>query len=133
MARQVKAVEVMDDSASLVFPDASEFGPVEIAAEVPHPGRVRGLDYGKWAVALIDLRSRPERIASERRRITSKGYRLLGGSPVVEGWPVAEVYVMPRELYEKKLEARRQQFVDGIDTGRYTEAVLPREVVHRGR
>lgn len=133
MARQAKPVEVIDDSAGLVFPDAADFGIAEIAAEVPHPGRVRGLDYGKWAVALIDLRSKPERIASERRRISNKGYKLLGGSPVVEGWPAAEVYVMPRELYEKKLEARRQQFIDGIDTGRYTEAVLPRESVNRGR
>lgn len=133
MARIAKPVDVIDDTADLVFPSAESFGLTEIVVEVPHPGRVRGLDYGKWAVALIDLRAKPERIASERRRITNKGYKLLGGSPVVEGWPAAEVYVMPRELYEKKLEQRRQSFVDGIDSGRYTEAVLPREVVNRGR
>lgn len=133
MARQAKAVEVIEDSADLIFPDAASFTAVEPAPVLSHPGRVRGLDYSKWAVALVDLRARPERIAAERRRISGKGYRLLGGSPVVEGWPEAEVYVLPRELYERRLEQRRQQFVDGIDTGRYTEAVLPREVINRGR
>lgn len=128
-----KNIDQIATKDELVFPDPSSFGIPEVAEFLAHPGRVRGLDYSQWAVALIDLRSKPERIAAERRRISAKGYQQLGGSPVVEGWPAAEVYVMPRALYEQKLAARRQQFVDGIDSGRYTEAVLPREVVNRGR
>lgn len=132
MAR-AKNLEQVAPADDLVFPDPSSFGTPEVLEVVAHPGRVRGLDYAQWAVALIDMRSKPERISAERRRIQAKGYQLLKGNPVVEGWPAAEVYVMPRSLYEQKLEARRKQFVDGMDTGRYTEAVLPREVVHRGR
>lgn len=128
-----KNIEQIAPKDELVFPDPSSFGVPEITEFLAHPGRVRGLDYAQWAVALIDLRSKPERIAAERRRITAKGYQQLGGSPVVEGWPQAEVYVMPRTLYEQKLAARKQQFLDGIDTGRYTEAVIPREVINRGR
>lgn len=134
MARAPKQIDdTVLPSDDLVFPDPDSFGVGKVEDDVINPGRVRGLDYGKWAVALIDLTSRPERIAAERRRITSKGYQLLGGSPVVEGWRSAEVYVMPRTMYEARIAARRQQFLDGIDSGRYTEAVIPREVVHRGR
>lgn len=129
--KQDPAVEVKDEG--LVFPDPQSFGVTELAVEASHPGRVRGLDYSAWAVALIDLKAKPDRIAAERRRISAKGYQKLGGNPVVEGWQAAEVYVMPRELYERKVAARRQQLLDGIDTGKYTEAVIPREVVHRGR
>lgn len=118
----------------LQFPSVESFG----AAPTPdsivlHPGRVRGLDYSAWAVALVDLTSRPERIEAERRRIAAKGYKLLGGKPQIEGWTSGEVWVMPRHLYEQRLEARRQRMIDGIGTGQYTEAVLPREIVSRGR
>jgi hypothetical protein len=132
MAR-AKNIEQLAPADELVFPDPSSFGVTEVTEFLAHPGRVRNLDYSQWAVALIDLRSKPERIAAERRRISAKGYQQLGGSPVVEGWPQAEVYVMPRAIYEQKLAARRQQFLDGIDSGRYTEAVIPREVINRGR
>ena len=63
----------------------------------------------------------------------AKGYKLLGGKPQIEGWTSGEVWVMPRHLYEQRVEARRQRMIDGIGTGQYTEAVLPREIVSRGR
>lgn len=118
----------------LQFPSVESFGAAPTPdAIVLHPGRVRGLDYSMWAVALVDLTSRPERIEAERRRIAAKGYKLLGGRPQIEGWTSGEVWVMPRHLYEQRLEARRQRMIDGIGTGQYTEAVLPREIVSRGR
>lgn len=118
----------------LQFPAVESFGAAPTPdAIVLHPGRVRGLDYSAWAVALVDLTSRPERIEAERRRIAAKGYKLLGGRPQIEGWTSGEVWVMPRHLYEQRLEARRQRMIDGISTGQYTEAVLPREIVSRGR
>lgn len=118
----------------LQFPSMDSFGPAPVPQEVvTHPGRVRGLDYSVWAVALIDLTMRAERIEAERRRIAGKGYKLLGGKPQIDGWTAGEVWVMPRHLYEQRLEARRQRMIDGIATGQYTEAVLPREIVSRGR
>lgn len=118
----------------LQFPSVESFGMAPaIETPVQHPGRVRGLDYTQWAVALIDLLSKPERIEAERRRIASKGYKLLGGKPQVEGWTAAEVWVLPRHLHEQRLEARRQSMIDGLASGKYTESILPRETVSRGR
>lgn len=128
-------VPSMDESfdTAIVLPDPSSFKSVEIERPLSHPGRVQGLDYTKWAVAIIDLNSKPDRIEAERRRIAGKGYQVLGGRPVVEGWASAEVWVIPREIHEQRLAARQRMMIDGIATGRYTESVMPREVINRGR
>lgn len=81
-------------------------------------GRVAGLDYNQWAAAILDTSdatARPERVAAERARIKSKGYKLLGGTPIVGGFRSCEVYVMPRALYEQRRAAARARIEDMVD------------------
>lgn len=82
-------------------------------------GRVVGLDYSQWAVAILDTAdaaSRPERVGAERARIKSKGYKLLGGNPIVGGFRSCEVYVMPRALYEQRRAAAQARIEDLVES-----------------
>ena len=74
-----------------------------------HPGRVQGLDYEKWASAFVDLSEEehnPQRVARNRQRLRRKGYALLSGEPVVDGFESAEVWVKSRAQYNKDRLAR---------------------------
>ncbi len=70
-------------SGELILPDMAEFQNVRPSANAQGvgAGRVVGLDYDAWAAALIDLNASPERVAAERNRLESKGYRKLGRLP----------------------------------------------------
>lgn len=93
-------------------------------------GRVADLDYTKWAAAIIDLDSSPERITSQRARLHAKGYRQVDGQPLVGGFPNPEVWVIPRPLYEQNRERRKLALREAVARGdMYDSAVGASETV----
>lgn len=93
------------------------------------PGRVLDLDYTQWAAAIVDLAEKPDRIEHNRRRHAAKGYVRVGGSPVVMGFPKAEVWVISREDYEANRAHRREKIERAIDEERMSETALAKENV----
>lgn len=74
-----------------------------------HPCRVQGLDYDKWASAIVDLSEEdhnPQRVQRNRARLVAKGYTKLEGEPIVDGFEEAEVWVKSREQWLKDRAAR---------------------------
>lgn len=68
-----------------------------------HPGRVQGLDYGKWASAVVDLSEEehnPQRVQRNRARMAAKGYTRLEGEPIVDGFEESEVWIKSRKQYD---------------------------------
>jgi len=128
------ATEHTPPSGDLVMPDAGSFRTPDLAdGSGPPIGRAIGIDYEKWAVALIDLTGDAARIASARLRLKGKGYQKVEGQPVVSGYAAAEVWVLPRQMHEARLAARHQRIVAAVASGEMTEFALPRETVSRGR
>lgn len=94
-------------------------------------GRVLGLDYDKWAVAILDVSDvdeRPQRVASQRLRITSKGYKRLGGNPLVGGYEHVEVYILPRQDYERRRDYRRERIENAVAYGVMQDSALAKAV-----
>lgn len=87
----------MDDFASNTPPKS---------IDLDKPGRAVGIDYDQWAVAIIDLDDRPDRVAGHRLRMRSKGYRKVDGQPTVSGFPNPEVWVKPRDQWARDREAK---------------------------
>lgn len=91
------------------------------------PGRVRGLDYSQWAAAIVDLselHDKPQRVAGHRARLVEKGYTLLAGEPVVDGFEEAEVWVKTREQYLRDRLARRDKIRRHIAEGSMSDTAL---------
>lgn len=117
---------------TLILPDEQEFQRPANLASVEGPHKVVGLDYDKWASAVIDLGGKPERIASHRLMLARKGYRKVDGSPVVNGVGLAEVWVKPRSQWEQDREARHARILRLIDEGILTDAANVHPQVTRG-
>lgn len=94
--------------------------PKRVTGSEPH-GRVIGLDYEAWAVAWEDANQKPARIQARALKLEAKGFReLTGQTLIVHGvdTPV-RVWVMPRDLYEKRRHFRDQELVDRVRAGLY--------------
>jgi len=121
--------------AAMVMPDLSEFaqqgGPPSVGG--PSVGRVEGLDYEAWAAAVVDLGASEHRIENERTRLHAKGYRPVDGSPLVGGFPQAEVWVIPRAKYRQNRAARLARMVQAVENGTMTEFALGRGTVLKSR
>lgn len=102
---------------------AFEVAPKKIAGSEPH-GRVIGLDYETWAVAWEDATQKPARIAARAQKLEAKGFvELTGQTLIVHGVDSpARVWVMPRDLYEKRRHVRDQELVDRVRAGLYPGA-----------
>lgn len=119
-------------TGTLLLPTDADFAtPAPPVADDDKPGRVAGLDYTQWAAAIIDLNAPADRVAKERARLLTKGYRQAGGQPLVSGWPNPEVWVIPRARYEQNRATRLRRLQDFVASGRMTETALAREVVTR--
>lgn len=132
--RQSKPAKELTEmpSGALVMPAESEFARApSITLTEEKPGRVQGLDYTQWACAIIDLNAPLARVAQERARLETKGYRKAGGQPLVSGWPNPEVWVIPRAKYDENRKRRENRIRDFVANGRMTETALAREVVTR--
>ena len=93
------------------------------------PGRVLDLDYTQWAAAIVDLDEKPDRVEHNRRRHAAKGYVKVGGSPVVMGFPKAEVWVISREDYEANRAHRLKKIENAVEDGLMSETALSVETV----
>lgn len=126
-----------DEAGKLVLPSFDSPLPTPGNSDVGVKiGRVLDLDYDKWAVALIDLsdaESRPQRVAAERLRIIGKGYRKVGGNPVVGGFNQVEVYVMPRAEYERRREYRRERIENAVYDQTMQDSALAKAVTTSGQ
>lgn len=117
---------IMPDVASFDAPnvDNSQQGPV---------GRVEGLDYETWAVAIVDLDQPNNRVEGDRARLTAKGYKPVDGKPLVGGFPNPEVWVIPRKNYEAN-RARKSARIDAaVASGQMMEFANRQTPVTRGR
>jgi hypothetical protein len=118
------------------LPDESEWAGVTVAPEKivktqPY-GRVTGIDYDRYAVAWEDAQQKPDRLRARSRDLEAKGFKPAPGDWTVHGVPTPVlVWVMPRALYEKRREAKRQALVDRVAMGLYPESALPSERTHR--
>ncbi len=97
------------------------------------PGRVLDLDYSMYAAAVVDLSEKPDRIEHNRRRHAAKGYVKVGGSPVVMGFPKAEVWVISRADYERNRADRKARIEKAVDDGLMSETALATETVKVNR
>ncbi len=121
----------------MVMPTSAELAKAREAATKPHfgeddgtkPGRVLDMDYSKFAVAIVDLAETPDRVEHNRRRHASKGYAKVGGSPIVMGFPKAEVWVISREDYERNRANRYNRLVAAVDAGILSETAIAVETV----
>ncbi|MBM5812792.1 MAG: hypothetical protein FJ191_12665 [Gammaproteobacteria bacterium] len=114
----------------IALPDPNEWASVVVQARPvlatePH-GRVAGIDYSAWAVAWEDARQKPERLAARALALDAKGFREVTGQHlIVHGVDApVRVWVMPRNLYEQRRQARDGALVDRVRLGLYHEAAL---------
>lgn len=132
MAKVSQTVSNAPPSGELIFPDFGDFQEPTQAPEIPG-GTVVGLDYSLWAAAIVDLGDKPDRVAATRIRLTAKGYRKLGGNPLVTGYNAAEVWVLPRESYEKRRQMRKDKIALTVRNGDMTEFALDRGITTTSR
>ena len=96
-------------------------------ADESRPGRVAGLDYAEWASAVVDL-ARPERnrtrIEATRRRLADKGYVLLEGEVVIDGFPLAEAWIKPRSEWLADRERRKEKIREAQQRGYMSDTAL---------
>jgi len=116
----------IETKRGIKLPDLSEFAQqgVNPDAGTPGVGRVEGIDYEAWAVALVDLNDAENRVARNRTRISRKGYRKVDGSPLVGGFDSCEVWVIPRKNYEKNRARRRAKIEAAINNGTMSDGAL---------
>jgi hypothetical protein len=88
------------------------------------PCHVVGLDYKKWASAIVDLDGSADRVASARRAYARKGYTLLRGSPIVVGFSNAEVWVKDRKLWLADREDRGRRIEDSVASGIMSDSAI---------
>lgn len=139
MARKTQRPEVTDiepPTGDFVLPDPSSFlSPKSDEMRTDptrQPGRVVGLDYSQWAVAVLDLDDRPDRVADARRRYAAKGYQKMGGQPNVIGFQSAEVWVIPRDLYHARKQQRSEAIARAVRDGRMSVSAVSRPAITRG-
>lgn len=128
-------------SSGLVMPTAEELAKARdfanksksIEDDGAKPGRVLDLDYSMYAAAIVDLNEKPDRVEHNRRRHAAKGYAKVGGSPVVMGFPRAEVWVISRSDYERNRADRKARIERAVDDGLMSETALAVETVKVNR
>ena len=116
---------------SLKLPDLSSWddyvpGEIETGDTI---GKVVGIDQEEWAVALVDLTAKADRIDAERARMYERGYRKVEGEVSVIGWRKPEVWVKPREIYDAARAAKRARLRKDVRDGRLPDTALMRPVV----
>lgn len=113
------------------LPDPKSFVPVPVVgySDGPAAGTVVGLDYEAWAVALVDLTAKPDRVARSRYRLTQNGYKKVEGTVEVIGYRQAEVWVMPRTLYMERIRAKRRRLRERVARGELSDMALIRPQV----
>jgi len=97
------------------------------------PCHVVGLDYKKYASAIIDLDDKPGRIASARRAMAAKGYVRLEGDLAVVGFANAEAYVKLRAQYDADKMARRALIAANVKAGVMSDSAIAPSVVRTSR
>lgn len=123
-----------EPKSAMKMPDEASFvTPVESATQSGPVGRVEGLDYSKWAVAIVNLDAPQVRIDAERSRLTAKGYQKVEGDPMVGGFAKPEVWVIPRHMYEANRQRRASKIDAYVASGQMMEFANRPNVVTRGR
>lgn len=125
------APEDPDTSGMFTLPDEGSFKPANLPQSSNKPGRVLGLDYEKWAVSVINLDDKGDRVTAARFRMKSKGYQRLEGTPSVDGYARPEVWVKPRALYEQDVAARKARLEAKVDAGELPASAIEGGQVHR--
>jgi hypothetical protein len=114
-----------DGVGQFTLPNEADF---QVAPKGPHynghPARVVGLDYVKWAAAVISLDADSDRINASRLRLTRKGFLKIEGHPTVDGYPNPEVWVIPRAKYEELREDRAQRIKELVNKGDLSRSAI---------
>jgi hypothetical protein len=139
MARQKPKVDPRDivpPTGELQLPDVASFDTDKPQPSAPkgnrQPGRVVGLDYTAWATAIIDLADKPDRITDARQRYAAKGYKAIGGDPLVIGVAEPEVWVIPRAMYERNRANRAARIREAVQDKRMSPTAIMRGTVTQG-
>jgi hypothetical protein len=113
------------------LPDPKSFVPVPLEgwSDGPAAGTVVGMDYDAWAVALVDLTAKPDRVARSRYRMKQNGYQKVEGVVEVIGYRDAEVWVMPRKLYMERIKGKRRRLRERVMRGELSDMALIRPQV----
>lgn len=124
---------VEPNAADLVAAKAAKAEAAKASADEDfRPGRVRGLDYSKWASAVVDLSElehNPQRVHRNRVRLEGKGYTLLEGEPIVDGFEEAEAWVKPRDVWMADREARNAKIRAAQSDGYMSDTASLKSVV----
>ena len=88
------------------------------------PCHVVGLDYKKWASAIVDLDGSADRIASAQRAYARKGYTKLRGDPIVVGFSDAEVWVKDRKIWMEDRAERGRRIEDSVAAGIMSDSAI---------
>lgn len=108
----------------LKMPDMSAFnGPLTVD-DGPTVGTVIGLDLSQWAVAIVDLTDKPDRIEKTRYRYKTKGYAPCEGAATVVGFRSAEVWVIPREQHKQRVRMRREKLYKKVRDGLMADSAV---------
>lgn len=119
--QQTTGIQMPDPSA---WADVAPVAP-QMSATEPF-GRVIGIDYEQWAVAWEDARQKPERLAARAIALEAKGFKELAGQKLIVygvDSPV-RVWVMPRELYQRRRAMRDQALLDRVAQGLYPDSAV---------
>lgn len=87
--------------------DAATIKKVEVVHSGPTHGSVLGVDYQEWVTAYVAPNRDEARMQRNRDRLTAAGYLPAPNHQVV-GVKGGEAYVMPRDLYEQRMKAKRR-------------------------
>jgi hypothetical protein len=135
MARQyvqTTTVAIEPATGELKMPTSADFAALPVVKdEGSKPGRVEGIDYDLWAVALIDLNDAPDRVAGHRIRLTRKGYIKVEGNPIVQGWARPEVWCKPRNQHDRDRQALRARIEQKVATREWPDSAIVQGQVHR--
>lgn len=116
--------------AGVKLPDRKSFKLNTDTSEELSPGTVLGIDLAKWATAIVDLTDAADRVETSRYRLTRKGFQAItGDQPTVVGFRLAEVWVMPREMYEQRRAMRAANNRKAVISGRLDASALRRPKV----
>ena len=130
--KEAKADPVPIPSGELIMPTAQEMKDAKArrseskrdGVDSLPPCHVVGLDYKKWASAIVDLDGSADRVASARRAYARKGYSKLRGDPIVVGFSHAEVWVKDRKIWLEDRAERGRQIGDSVAAGIMSDSAI---------
>jgi len=112
-------------SAGLKMPDMSAFKDRPLTDDDgPRIGTVLGLDLSQWAVAIVDLTDKEDRIEKTRWRYKNKGYAPCEGTATVVGFRKAEVWVIPRAQHLQRVRMRRETIYKKVRDGLMADSAV---------